>query len=419
MLKTTVFLTLILACANAEASVGLLLTPIVPEASETQVLVIRDGTMATVATRTLGSNDERIFPIYPNMKNVRVGNVPAAAFEALNQTTSPTLERWVERDPCGPEPSPTTRANPTLASTGAGSNAKPLKLADLKKNLGTSPLSEEQLSALEHEEKLGAKFLVLKSEAGQVASVTYDAELLELPTRLGQLNQSKTQHLRVFVVAAARFEVSNFWMSYLPTNIELRPETKSLVEVHQSVVSKSDEQKLKAFWVEFAGVLTAPDSRVITRLSHSSAAGKLDDNLTLSPTNPLVGGTSDNKAGAFGGETNDFRIRYFSNQKFTGSVACAKPVRDRWQKVNVESADAWPTDAPSMDLGPVVLAPIPEIYVSPVAPQAPVVAESEPVEPVAPKAVAPKPGCSLASSPNEGAWFLSILLGWFFVRRRK
>lgn len=421
MLKSTVFLSVILVCLNADASVGLLLAPTLPEVSQTQVLVIRDGKTTTVATRSLESPEAiRIFPIYPGMKNIRVGQVAAEAFEALNHDTSPTFERWVEADPCGPDPAPTTTSTPTLAPTSPTSPANLLKIAELKKNLRPLELSENQIAALIHEEKLGAEFLILKSTEGQVPSVSYDADLLELPTRLGQLNQSKIQHLRVFIVGSERFEVSNFWMSYLPTNIELRPEITDFGKIHQTVVSKSDEQKTRAFWVEFSGALQEDSGpRFITRLSHSSASGKLDDNLTLSPANPLVGGTQDNKPGAFGGEKSDFKIRYFSKNKFDAQIDCAAPKRERWKLGKVESADAWPNDAPGLDLSQVVLAPIAEIYVSP-APQnvVPEVVAQPTKSAEKPIVASPKPGCSSAAMPGEAAGFFSILVGWFLMRRR-
>ncbi len=422
MSKTAAFLAIMLVSSSAYASVGLLLSPAIPEGSHTQVLVVRSGKTATVAARSLDDPQAiRIFPIYPDMKNIRVGLIPVAAFDALNQDTSPILERWEEADPCGPAPVETVRKQPSLSTPEFGNNGKTLKMTDLKKALGDVVLSQAQLDGLTHESKLGAKFLILKPSDGGVPSVTYDAELLELPTRLGQLNQSKTQYLRVFVVGDERFEVSNFWMSYLPTNIALRPAAKDFAAIHQTVVSKSDEQKHKAFWVEFAGAIEGlNEPRMITRLSHSSASGKLDDNLTLSPANPLVGGTDDDKSGAFGGTKSDFRIRYFSKKKFEGAASCPQPVPERWEKKGTESADAWPNGQAGVDLSLVLLAPIPEIYASPAAEKVippPTEKAAEPIK--KDQKVATKTGCSSVSSPAEGVGFFAMLLGWFFLRRRR
>ncbi len=422
MSKSAVILASMLVSSSAYASVGLLLSPMIPEGSHTQVLVVRVGKTTTVATRSLDDPKAiRIFPIYPDMKNIRVGQIPLDAFDTLNQDTSPILERWVEADPCGPAPIETVRAKPSLSPTEFGASAKALKMADLKKALGDFILSEAQLEGLDHEAKLGAKFLVLKPSDIGVPTVTYDADLLELPTRLGQLNQSKTQYLRVFIVGDERFEVSNFWMSYLPTNIAIRPEAKDFAAIHQSVVSKSDEQKHKAFWVEFAGPLKeGSQPGILTRLSHSSASGKLDDNLTLSPANPLVGGKDDDKSGAFGGEKSDFRIRYFSKEKYEGPASCPKPVLGRWEKKNTESADAWPNDQPGVDLGAVLVTAIPEIYASPNAEKVVPVVEKKAVESPekAPETPA-KTGCSTLGSPVEGLAYLSLLFGFFGLRRRR
>lgn len=421
MSKSAAFWATLLVSSSAYASVGLVLSPTIPEASHTQVLVIRSGKTTTVATRSLDDPKAvRIFPIYPDMKNIRVGTIPIAAFDTLNQDTSPILERWAEADPCGPAPIQTVRPKPSLSPTEFGSSAKALKMGDLKKTLGDAVLSEAQLAGLDHEAKLGAKFLVLKPSDIGVPTVTYDADLLELPTRLGQLNQSETQYLRVFIVGDERFEVSNFWMSYLPTNIAIRPDSKDFPAIHQTVVSKSDEQKQKAFWVEFAGPLDAgSQSGIVTRLSHSSASGKLDDNLTLSPANPLVGGTDDDKSGAFGGEKSDFRIRYFSKEKYLGPASCPKPVLERWEKKNTESADAWPTDKPGVDLGAILVTAIPEIYASPNAEKVVPVVEKKALESPekAPENPAKK-GCSTMGSPVEGLGYLSILFGFFGLRRR-
>jgi hypothetical protein len=420
--KSAAFLASMLVSSSAYASVGLLLSPTIPEGSHTQVLVVRAGKTTTVAARSLDFPQAiRIFPIYPDMKNIRVGLIPVNAFDTLNQGTSPILERWVEADPCGPAPIETVRPKPSLSPTESGASAKALKMEDLKKALGDAVLSEAQLEGLDHEAKLGAKFLLLKPSDIGVPTVTYDADLLELPTRLGQLNQSKTQYLRVFIVGDERFEVSNFWLSYLPTNIAIRPEAKEFEAIHQTVVSRSDEQKQKAFWVEFSGPLEAGSQPgIVTRLSHSSASGKLDDNLTLSPANPLVGGTDDDKSGAFGGEKSDFRIRYFSKEKYLGPASCPKPVLERWEKKNTESADAWPNDKPGVDLGAILVTAIPEIYASPNTEKAVPVVEKKAVESSKKEPeTAVKTSCSTLASPVEGLGYLSILFGFFGVRRRR
>ncbi|MEZ4462832.1 MAG: hypothetical protein R3E66_24515 [bacterium] len=406
MKRTLCFLLVSLPMA-AQASVGMFVGP-APEEGFTQVVMVRDGNHNTIAARTKNPGATAwIVPVYKDMSNVETTSVSTPDFDQMFDATAPRFDRVVRVTNCHKLEYFMSVDPPKVPPSQATSSTKLLTADALKKKY--PELSAPQLAAIDAEVKLGAKFVAVDLTAGAVPAVRYDAELLELPTRIGQANQTKTQNLQLVVVAERRIEVSNFWNALFPTNIALVPEVTDVAPIHQSVVNKTTEQSKKAFWVEFAG--RSETGPVVTRMRHQSPAGKLDDNATLSPANPLVGGGSDDKPGALGGEIDDFKVRYFTYDMDAVDLNCPDQTL-RPVVIDIQPLEAFANVMPSVELAAVVAAPIPEIYVSPK-----VLEEVAVAAPEKPATAPPAKPSSCSTGAGEVSWLL--ILGFAGLRRRR
>lgn len=400
-----------LVASSASASVGLWAHSPIPEETHTDVVVFREQSRISIAIHTEETPETTplIFPVYPHMGDLRLGTLHRDSLRSLVQTTSPRFEKIVRATSCD-QTAEITDAPPTVPKRNDGPPAAEFLDVEELKNVFPE-FTSTQIQALQLESTKGAKFLVLRPDNDFIPVVSYRAELLEIPTRIGQLNQTKTQHLRVFVIAEKRHEISNYWNAFSPTNIALRPDISNFRDVHDTVVRRSQEAAKNKFWLEFAG--SKPDQdQVITRLRLTAPAGKLDDNLTLNTTSPVVGGQPGGLSGALGGAADDFRVRYFAYAPDRPDPNCPDPTLIP-RVIHRTYAERWPRPEADLPLEDVVSAPIPELFVTPRDPVAP----PTPAPEVTPQAPATSTGCSCTSAgPDLAVWGLVFAGFW---RRRQ
>lgn len=389
----------------AEASVGLFVQSTPPAIHHTDVVVFRSGNRASVAVQSDEISPETpwVFPVYPHMTEITLGTLYRDSLRSLIQTTSPRFERLVQATECTRFEHLISESPPTVPKIHGGTPASELLEYD-ELSSALPELTESHKTALKIEAQKGARFLVTRPDSLQIPVVSYNSELLELPTRLGQLNQTDKQHLRVFVISEKRHEVSNYWNAFSPTNVMLKSDVRDFIPIHQTVVLKSQEQSKDKFWLEFAGS-NSQNSATITRLRFMGPATKFDDNLTLNPTSPVVGGQPDNLSGALGGPANNFKVRYVSHGPDHPDPNCPNPQLTTF-RTQLVYADRWPDQAADIRLEDVVTAPIPELYVNPTPLPTPIKTDVAPEKPVA--------SCS-AASPTDVSWMVWMV---GFLRRR-
>ncbi len=220
----------------------------------------------------------------------------------------------------------------------------------------------------------------------------YDTDRFELPIRLGLANSSGTQDLIVSILAPSqRYELANYPNVTIPTNLDVQDSVRERFGAfYAALFDRTLEKNPGAVVTEYAWQATtcdpcpgpalgyndfmtlgadvlegtgneiaapAPPSPgrpgppsppmkrrmprsfgmdfVLTRL-HARYGKDLKDDLVFRAAPPIVGGrefvTSGTKLeeGAKASSVNNFQGRYAIRHKWTGPVACKKPVRGKW-----------------------------------------------------------------------------------------
>ncbi len=224
----------------------------------------------------------------------------------------------------------------------------------------------------------GSKFFVAKVDPKKVqvqdghAALSpirfhYDSDEFVLPIRLGMANSSGKQDLIVNVLSPdKRYEVANYKNVFIPTNFDVKPVVKTrFAEFYAALFDKTLETHPGAVVTEYAwtavpnyhcdpctdadisnpdlmtlggdvvGGRIAAGNFVLTRLHARYGKGDMKDDLRFREAVPMTGGREDwvgtgVEYGAKPSSQNFFQARYAIRHAWTGPVACAHPVRNRW-----------------------------------------------------------------------------------------
>jgi hypothetical protein len=232
----------------------------------------------------------------------------------------------------------------------------------------------------------GSKFFVAKVDAKRVkfekgmATLSplrfhYDSEEFSLPIRLGLVNAGGPQDLLVHILAKdQRYEVANYPNVAVPTNLEVSNETRTQFPAfYASLFDRVLAKNPKAIVTEYAwqagscdpcptpplqmdalaqlgaDVLPSLDGRadpgqlpgsfVLTRLHARYTRETLGADLVFRAARGIVGGREfmgpdpehqQLERGAMPSTTNNFQARYVIRHRWSGPIACEKPVRNVW-----------------------------------------------------------------------------------------
>ena len=285
----------------------------------------------------------------------------------------------------------------------------------------------------------GMKFFVAKVDPAKVTFVEgraalsplrfhYDTDDFALPIRLGLANSSGTQDLIVNILAPGqRYEVANRNNVTIPTNLEVAPAMKekfgafyaalydATVEKHPgAIVTEYAWQATTCdpcpgpalgpsdFHTLGADVIEGGGNFVLTRL-HARYGKDVRDDLQFKAAPPIAGGREHLVAGgtleegAVPAGTNNFQGRYAIRHRWTGPLACEKPVRGRWggPPRGIAAAGIKPAlelafqPRDQVKLAQAVLHDVPEIDL--------VVGAPRPIDPTAPK---PEPAAGSGSDAD-------------------
>jgi hypothetical protein len=229
----------------------------------------------------------------------------------------------------------------------------------------------------------GSKFFVAKVDPAKIkfdkdqrAALSplrfhYDSEEFSLPIRLGLANSSGTQDLIVNIIAPhQRYNVANYKNVTIPTNIDVSEAMKDkFAAFYTALFDRTLEKNPGAVVTEYAWQATSCDpcpgpslqpqelmtlggdvlqgtreqpqpyrgyDFVLTRLHARYGKADMKDDLRFQKAEPIVGGREhlvDNgklEEGSRPDAQNNFQGRYAVRHRWTGPIACAKPVRGRW-----------------------------------------------------------------------------------------
>ncbi|MBL9015516.1 MAG: DUF2330 domain-containing protein [Myxococcales bacterium] len=327
----------------------------------------------------------------------------------------------------------------------------------------------------------GMKFFVAKVDPAKVTFVEgraalsplrfhYDTEDFALPIRLGLANSSGTQDLIVNILAPGqRYEVANYKNVTIPTNLDVAASTKDTFGAfYTALYDRTVEKNPGAIVTEYAWQATTCDpcpgpalgpadfqtlgadvvegggDFVLTRL-HARYAKDIQDDLVFKAAPPIAGGREHLVAGgrleegAVPASTNNFQGRYAIRHRWTGPLACEKPVRGRWGGPPRGTAGGGVKPALELAFAPrgavklaeAVLHDVPEIDL--------VVGPARPVDPTAPRPASDvgsgsgsgsgsdakaggspekKRGCGCAANDSTGLPLAFGGLAWLVARRR-
>lgn len=236
----------------------------------TQVVLMRDGnrTVLSMQNDYEGPTEDfaLVVPVPVVPKKADVKTLPRDVFDRVDQLAAPRLVEYWEQDPCeqrvafgGLGMVGTGRGGGGFGKGGLG-GGPPLVTIEAQFSVGEYDivvLGARQAAALEtwlleHGYKIpakaepllrpyvasGSKFFVAKVNAKRVTfekgrallsplRVTYEADALRLPVRLGLVNSGGEQDLIVHVLALdQRYEVANRPNATIPTNLEVADATR-------------------------------------------------------------------------------------------------------------------------------------------------------------------------------------------------
>jgi hypothetical protein len=414
----------------------------------TQVALMREGTRTVISM----SNNYRgpladfamVVPVPVVLEKESVKTLPLDAFKKLEALSAPRLVEYWEQDPCGVD------EDDDLASSRKGGRARESKKAKEKGDEGEYGvkveakftvgeyeiviLSAKEADGLErwlgdNKYKIPAgasaalapyvkeqmKFFVAKVNAAKVLKdeqgvvvlsplrFNYEETSFKLPVRLGLLNaplaghaaSKSKQDLIVYVLGEnKRYEVANYPNAFIPTNLEVKDETRNAfgpfyATLFDATIAKAGGRAVvtEYSWMSSScdpcptpplgdgdvatlggdvlfgmGVPTpgsddtksSPKSKgrggrggfyggasrpmVLTRLHTRYDASTLTEDLVFKAADPVVGGREfvvDDKGNLEKGAQastsgNNFQARYAIRHEWTGPIACAAPRRGVW-----------------------------------------------------------------------------------------
>ena len=220
----------------------------------------------------------------------------------------------------------------------------------------------------------GSKFFVAKVDPKKVRFVNgqamlsplrfhYDSEEFSLPIRLGLANSNGKQDLIVSILSPnQRYELANYKNVTIPTNLDVKDEVRTRFgEFYAALFDRTVEQNPGAVITEYAWDASSCDpcpgpqldgndfltlgsdvlggemyGFVLTRLHARYGKDGAPNDLVFRTAPPIVGGREQRDTGghleerARPDDTNNFQGRYAIRHAWTGTIACANPIRGRW-----------------------------------------------------------------------------------------
>jgi hypothetical protein len=385
-----------------------------------QVAIVRKGNKTALSMSNTYKGPPESFamvvPVPVVLKKEDVKTLPMNVFEHIDALSAPRLVEYWERDPCAPdEPVPPMSAvaggaPPTPSPKGGAAPDRGVKIEAqftvgeyeililsakesgglelwLRERKYTIPQGAAEALAPYVRDKM--KFFVAKVDIKKVKKneqgviqlsplrVTYEAQELRLPVRLGLLNAEAKQDLIVYLLhPSSRFEVANYPNVFIPTNLEVTDAVRNdfaafYAELFDATLAP---RQGKAVVTEYAWQTTSCDPCpteplqpqdlvtlggdlgsdgqgyhggwngygyspwVLTRLHARYDRTSLSDDLIFREAKPAWGGRAnwDGQSADAGakiqesGGTNNFQGRYIIRHYWEGKVACANPRYGQW-----------------------------------------------------------------------------------------
>jgi hypothetical protein len=388
-----------------------------------QVVLLRDGrrTVMTMSNTYQGPPEDfaMVVPVPTVLKKEDVKTLAPDVFDHIDALSAPRLVEYWEQDPCRPPESEAEedaegggddKGGVRRRAEGHGYGVKvearfavgeyEIVILSAKDSSGL----ERWLTDYHYKIPQGAaealapyirdqmKFFVAKVNIQKVKKnpqglvvlsplrVSFEAEELRLPVRLGLLNAAEKQDLIVYVLHPdSRFEVANYPNVFIPTNLEVVDEVRKSFPAFYAELFDATLEKMKrrAVVTEYAwqttscdpcptppllpsdlATLGAPVERgdmdeepavrgrsyhgsfapwVLTRLHTRYDRATLSEDLIFKKARPVVGGRAnwdgtslDTGAGPASEGINNFQGRYIIRHYWTGAVKCENPRYGVW-----------------------------------------------------------------------------------------
>jgi hypothetical protein len=374
----------------------------------TQVVLMRQGTrtVLSMANNYQGPPTDfaMVVPVPVVLQEADVKTLDKDIFAKVDQMGAPRLVEYWEQDPCAPEYYPYDAIPaPMMESAGAVKQMSPVEddlgvKIEAKFTVGEYQiliLSATDSSGLDtwlRREKYnipkgaepllrpyvegGSKFFVAKVDPKKVKFVDgmaqlsplrfhYDSEEFSLPIRLGLANSNGTQDLIVNILAPEqRYELANYGNVTIPTNLDVKPETKGQFGAfYAALFDRTIEKNPGAVITEYAWDASTCDpcpgpqldgndfytlgadvlggdywGFVLTRLHARYGKSDMKEDLVFKAAGPIVGGrefvvdeaTRKLEERSRPDSMNNFQARYAIRHEWTGPITCEKPIRGRW-----------------------------------------------------------------------------------------
>lgn len=480
----------------------------------TQVVLLRHENRTALSMQNNYTGPPQKFamvvPVPQVLQEEDVKTLPKDVFDRIDKLSAPRLVEYWEQDPCNPY------ANlPGGVKRRMKGGARPASAALLEKDglvtveaefeVGEYQiviLSAKESTALEtwlKAEKYnipagaepyfrpyvesGMYFFVakvdpqkVKFENGQAIlsplRFSYESEKFQLPIRLGMINSNGTQDLIAYVIAKnQRYEVANYPNIFIPTNLEVSPDTKeSFGDFYRTLYDRVTEEHPGAVVTEYswstsscdpcpgpalsaADLLTLGSDVVggegpvqkgakrrrmpspmggavafgwtLTRLHARYEPDQIGEDLVFAAAESVQGGNE--RRGPDGAlsttaepsGTNTFQGRYIIRHEWGGAVDCEEPKRGIWGGKPTVSTNPSPnTEKPKgaakkIDLTKMLKTALPGIDVKPASaqtPPEPAPAAGEGTADTTPAPTKSEKPSSCATASSGPASVLSVLL---------
>jgi hypothetical protein len=292
-------LTLTAAPAAADAFCGFYISGAGGELynNATQVVLMRQGTRTVLSMQNNYQGPPQDFamviPVPVVLQETNVKTLPPDIFKRVDQLAAPRLVEYWEQDPCWQPPVYRDR----MPMKAGGAPRPAMKKPDAPKDLGVTieakfAVAEYQILILSAKDSTGldtwlrqegykipkgaepylrpyvtggSKFFVAKVDIQKVRMVNgmaalsplrfhYDSEEFALPIRLGMANSKGVQDLIIHILAPGqRYEVTNLPNAFIPTNIDVRNESRERFgEVYAALFDRTLEKNPNAVITEYS-----------------------------------------------------------------------------------------------------------------------------------------------------------------------
>ena len=256
----------------------------------TYAVLLHDGTRAalTIANTYVGPRADfaMILPVPASVGPDDVKVPPGLVFQKLELLTSPRVVEYWEQDPCAAttaaakttgsmkvDPRLEVRATPMQVAAEVTFEAGPYEVTFIEPKSGAE--LETWLMKNKYRAPVGArtvfepyirdkqKFLVarlawdkLNKPGAMVAlpllRVIFPAKDLHLPLRLSLMNTGPRHDFTLYVVGRDRYEAANYSNAIIPTNLDVKPETRSAPDSFYATLFDATAGKGATWVTEYA-----------------------------------------------------------------------------------------------------------------------------------------------------------------------